>query len=134
MTIFLIFFIPCFILSLKNHEIVKKLCFFMSKFSTKVSPVNFRLFFETLLKMFSVYFFKSLFGCRHIFTWLLNLTILDIHVVLGCSETILMVKLLVKPRQDVYMCCWFFECRYSGCTLGKARSYIYVPNITSLIL
>lgn len=89
----------------------KKSMFFMSRFSTKVSPVNFRLFFEILLKMFSVYFFKSLFGCRHIFTWLLNLTILDIHLVLGCSETILVVKLLVKPRQDVYMCCWFFECR-----------------------
>lgn len=29
-------------------------------------------------------------------------------------------RLLMKPRQDIYICCWFFECNYSACTLVKA--------------
>ena len=67
MAVYFILFSVCML----KHERVRTYVL-ISQFSTKISVVDFWLFFKN--------FFKNSFGCWHIFTWLLKLKILDVYM------------------------------------------------------
>ena len=109
--------------SLMKHERVRTFVL-ISRFSTKISAFDFRLF----LKMFTV--IAGLLFQKPI--WLLTYfyKVAEVNN-FGRIYTSLVSqresrRLLMKQRQDVYIRQWLFEYMYIGCEQGTATAYIYV--------
>ena len=74
-----IFFSVCYIFFFDETWECKEKCLDTLVFHKNFCSWSY-VIFKKLLELFLRNFFKNLFGCWHLFTWLLKLTILDVYV------------------------------------------------------